>query len=410
MTQTQPLRPTRSGDLAPPFGRVHACRRDEDLSCRTTPQIAVVCQHYRPDGGAQGFVHRLLAAMRSQAYEVTLIARHWHERAEDKMLICNPPKLGRTWRDWGFARAVRREIRRGSFDLVQSNERIPGCHAYRAADGVHREWLRQRRRLQSPLGRLATRLSLYHAYVRRAERRLFESPSLRAVICNSNMVRAEILDHFRIEASKLRVIYNGVDTDRFHPDLKRHRQSLRAALGIAQDETVFLLVGSGFERKGVDQAMAALAKLPRGTLLVVGKDKRMARFRRRGERLGLGRRLVFAGMQQDVGAYYGAADALVLPTLYDPFPNVVFESMAAGLPVATSTKCGGAELIEPGLNGYVCDALDVDSLAAAMRRFSETDRCREMGRQARKSVEPHTLDSMRRQFTRLYEELLHEQH
>ena len=69
----------------------------------------------------------------------------------------------------------------------------------------------------------------------------------------------------------------------------------------------------------------------------------------------------------DVKPYYGAADALVLPTLYDPFPNVALEAMACGLPVVTSTTSGAAELIANDHNGYVCDALDTETLAAHLR-------------------------------------------
>jgi len=370
------------------------------------PRIALVRQKYRVDGGAERFVGSLLALLGDGAYDVTLLTRRWDGRPGGSVIRCNPPHLGRTLRDWGFAAAVRRELRRGGFDLVQSNERIPGCDVYRAGDGVHREWLRQRRRVQSPLARLATALSPYHAYVKRAERRLFESPQLRAVICNSEMVRGEILDHFGVGPEKLRVVYNGVDTEKFHPALKQHRGAVRNELSIPEDDAVFLFVGSGFERKGLGPALEAVARLPRGRLLVVGKDKHLGRYRRLAERLGLFRRVLFLGVQPDVGPYYGAADALVLPTLYDPFPNVVLEGMAAGLPVVTSTKCGGAELIREGQNGYVCDALDRERLAAAVQRLLDREHAEALGREARRCVEPYTLSAMRANLTRLYEELL----
>jgi UDP-glucose:(heptosyl)LPS alpha-1,3-glucosyltransferase len=301
---------------------------------------------------------------------------------------------------------VRRELRRGGFDLVQSNERIPGCDVYRAGDGVHREWLCQRRRVQSPLARLATALSPFHAYVKRAEKQLFESPQLRAVICNSQMVRREIFDYFAVDPEKLRVVYNGVDTDKFHPALKQYRRAVRNELGIPQHQAVFLFVGSGFERKGLGPALEAVARLPRGRLLVVGKDRHVRRYRRLAERLGILGRVHLLGVKPDVGPYYGAADALVLPTLYDPFPNVVLEGMAAGLPVVTSTKCGGAELIREGQNGYVCDALDRGGLTAAMNYLLDREHAECLGRDARRCVEPYTLAAMRANLTGLYEELL----
>ena len=70
-------------------------------------------------------------------------------------------------------------------------------------------------------------------------------------------------------------------------------------------------------------------------------------------------------MQNNVHSFYHAADGLILPTLYDPFPNVILEAMACGLPVITSTRCGGAEFIEYGKQGFVCDALDINALSEA---------------------------------------------
>jgi UDP-glucose:(heptosyl)LPS alpha-1,3-glucosyltransferase len=290
-------------------------------------------------------------------------------------------------------------LARRKFDLVQSHERMACCDIYRAGDGVHREWLAQRARVLSPLGRLSLALNPYHRYTLRAERRLFESARLRAVICNSKMVRAEIQKYFRVPEDRLHVIYNGIDTNDFHPNLRRHRAEVRARYRIPDDATLFLFVGSGFERKGLAAALSALAGVSAAHLLVVGREKRLARFRAQARALDLEGRVHFAGVQPDVRPYYGAADAFILPTLYDPFPNVVLEAMASGLPVVTSRKCGAAELIRDGANGYVVDALDVAALGQSMTRLQASELRGSMGAAARQTVE--TLD-----FPRMAKELL----
>ena len=87
------------------------------------------------------------------------------------------------------------------------------------------------------------------------------------------------------------MIYNGVDLDAFHPRLRdQHRPALRATLGIADSEMVYLMVGSGFERKGVPQLLEAFARLSdrAARLVVVGADRRSNALRRRADALGLG--------------------------------------------------------------------------------------------------------------------------
>jgi UDP-glucose:(heptosyl)LPS alpha-1,3-glucosyltransferase len=369
-------------------------------------KIAFIRQRYAHDGGAERFVSRALEALRARDARLTLVTRAWHGGEGFEVLACNPFYIGRLWRDWSFARAVCRRLESESFDLVQSHERIACCDVYRAGDGVHREWLAQRARAQGPFGRFATALNPYHYYVKAAERRLFESPQLRAVICNSRMVRDEIRRWFALADEKLHVIYSGVDTGAFHPGLKRHRAEIRARHGIPEDATLFLFVGSGFERKGMAALLQAFALLPGDAfLLVVGRDRRLARFQAQARRLGLARRVRFIGPQRDVKPYYGAAEALVLPTLYDPFPNVALEAMASGLPVLTSLKSGAAELIENGANGFVCDALDVPALAAQLRAVTPQN-APAMGARARATVESMSLARMSGELLDLYNSLL----
>lgn len=369
--------------------------------------IALIRSRYAQDGGAERFVARALEVLKTQNVQLTLVTREWSGGAGFEVMACNPFYVGRLWRDWSFARCVCRRLSEKKFDLVQSHERIACCDLYRAGDGVHREWLQQRARTLGWAGKLGSALNPYHHYVKAAEKALFTSPRLKAVICNSRMVRDEIKHYFGTADEKLHVIYSGVDTKAYHPDLKKHRSAIRAQYGIPPEATLFLFVGSGFVRKGVPVLLEAMSGLPgNACLLVVGRDKKMSRFRGRANALGLSRRVFFAGAQADVKPYYGAADALVLPTLYDPFPNVALEAMAAGLPLVTSTKCGAAELIENGKNGFVCDALDRAEVQAAMKSLLSADKQTVLGRAARQTVEAFSLDNMADELVKLYKALL----
>jgi UDP-glucose:(heptosyl)LPS alpha-1,3-glucosyltransferase len=380
-------------------------------------KIALIRQRYNPYGGAERFVERAMTALAAQDVELTLLTRAWTGETRSgggapgnawRMIRCDPFYIGRVWRDWSFARAVCAALKTNAFDLVQSHERIACCDIYRAGDGVHRQWLANRKRAAGAWERIALALNPYHWYTLAAERRLFASPALRAVICNSNMVKEEVRRHFGLAEPKLQVIYSGVDLAVFHPGLRQTwRERKREELGIADAAMVFLFVGSGFRRKGLPQLLRALTSVRDAHLVVVGADKELPQLRRVAEQSKLSGRVHFAGGQEDVKPWYGMADCFVLPTLYDPFPNAALEAMACGLPLITSSQCGAAELIESGVEGYICrDALDVVELARCLSLAAAPGQARRMGAAARRKVEPFGLESMAQQLTQLYSDLL----
>ena len=202
-------------------------------------KLAIVRQRYSPYGGAERIISRALPYVEKKGAEVTLITRSAEGWGARRVLRVDPFYAGSLWRDWSFARAARDAWRREGFDLVQSHERIPGCDVYRAGDGVHRRWLEIRRAAGSPFEVLSILLNPFHGYVCRAEKAMFEHPRLRAVICNSRMVRDEIRRGFRIPPEKLHVIYNGVDLEHFHPrERERRRGAARGELGCRPRDTV----------------------------------------------------------------------------------------------------------------------------------------------------------------------------
>jgi UDP-glucose:(heptosyl)LPS alpha-1,3-glucosyltransferase len=372
-------------------------------------KLAIVRQRYNPFGGAERFVERAAAALRRQGAAITIISREWAgAEGNASWLRCDPFYVGRLWRDSSFAKAVCAAARPGKFDLVQSHERIACCDIYRAGDGVHAQWLEHRARRMSPSARRWLALNPYHRYVLAAEKRLFASPRLRAVICNSRMVRGEIRRWFAFDERKLHVIYNGVDLDAFHPRLKaEHRTALRERLGIPPAAPAILFVGSGFERKGLAQLIDAFALMPQreARLLVVGKDASQAKLEARARSRGLAERVHWAGAQPDVRPWYGAADVFALPTLYDPFPNAMLEAMASGLAVITTQNCGAAELIQDGTNGYICrEPSDPQELC---RRLSDaTAQSARLGGNARAAAEPFGITDTADALLRLYRLLL----
>jgi len=359
-------------------------------------KLAIVRQKYTPYGGAERFVARALDALRARGVTVEIVARRWEGEAQG--VRCDPFYLGRTWRDWSFARCVQRLIASNRYDLVQSHERIPGCHIFRAGDGVHATWLELS-------GKRLAALSPWHRYTLAAEAAMFRHPDLRAVICNSQMVKDDIARRFPATADKLHVIYNGVALAHFHPGLRdEHRAALRAKVDADRTAPVILFVGSGFARKGVATLLEALGRMETSAAeaWIVGRDKREARYRDLAERLGIAERVRFFGAQDDVRPFYGAADLFCLPTRYDPFPNAALEALACGLPVVTTTACGAAELV--GDCGAVCPPGDATALALQLDALLQ--RAPQLSAAARAAAADCDIAAMADRLAALYERLI----
>lgn len=377
-------------------------------------KIAIVRQRYNPFGGAERFVERALGALAGEGAEVTLITRNWDGAPREgfRQITCDPPYSrlfgGRAARDRSFAAAAQQIMASGGFDITQSHERIPGCMIFRAGDGVHAAWLEHRGRILGPLQRATQRWSPYHRYVLQAEKAMLADPALRTVICNSQMVADEFQRFCGVDRSRLQVIYNGVDTEVFHPGLaEEFRRSVRAANGVPDDAPLLLFVGSGFERKGVPQLLRATKRMRRtdARIVIIGADRKLKSMQKLSELLGLTRRVLFTGPLKDVRPWYGAADGFVLPTLYDPCPNAALEALACGLPVVTSTTCGAQEWVRAGENGWVVDAVDIDGLAHRLDDLAGLAGDAGVRAAARRVAEPLTLQAMADRLLALYRAL-----
>ena len=369
-------------------------------------KFALVRARYDPFGGAERFLNSAADSLVERGAQPTIITRAWPQSANAAIAhkIVNPRYFTSAGRDRGFASAACELLRTEQFDLVQSYERLACCDLFHAVDGVHAEWLAQRKRIQSPLKQWGVRINPHHRYVLDVERRMYQSRQLKAVICISQMVKADVIRHYGVAPEKLHVIYGSIDTETFHPGLRAlHRAELRQQLRLPQDAPVAIYVGSGFERKGVPGFLSSIVKVDGLYGIVVGRDKRMRQYQSLADSLGLKDRVIFTGGLSDVRPYYAASDVFVMPTLYEPFGLVFGEAMACGLPVVASTRSGAADWIEHGIDGFVVDALDTQAIAQSIdAALSDPG----IGARARAKVLPYTQAATSAQYAALYRQLL----
>jgi UDP-glucose:(heptosyl)LPS alpha-1,3-glucosyltransferase len=341
-------------------------------------KIALLRQRVTALGGAETTLGYLVRGLAAAGHVVTVYGTDRESEARAALgpkasYVRVPVWGGRTPRLLSFALNSRRLLESSGSQVVFSLERVLNPQVYRAGDGCHREWLARRTPYLSKTARVAQTCNPFHRVMLLMERRLFAFPGLQRVIANSRQVKDEVIRHYGVEPDRIRVIYNGLDRQRFHPLEDAARAELRRRLGVPDDAALILFVGSGFERKGLAYLLQAFRRLKdKGAQLwVVGKGH-MVPYQRAAERLGVAGLIKFWGPRRDIAPYYQAATVLALPTLYDPCSNVVLEALACGTPVITTAANGAAEFLGPGDNGAIIPRPDdIAGLSEALAVFLE---------------------------------------
>jgi len=372
-------------------------------------RFAIVRQHYHSDGAVERVIERALEALLERNVAISLYTRSWPQTRLQLIepAICNPFFVGRLWRDWGFANAACRSIRRTMPSLVEAHEPMLCCDVYRAGDGVHAVRLEERLRHASALERFSLATSAHGRYLRQIEARLYASPWLRMVICRSQMVRDEIRSRFAVPESKLTVVHNPVDSERFQPGVRAQREKTREWLRVDASAIVFLVDCRDLAQCAFTTVIDALAELPPPARLVaICSVRAAAGIRAQAQSRGVGARVTATDPHADLRPYYGAADVFVAPSIYEPSPDTTLEAMACGLPVIGSTKSGVAELLDGHQCGLAFASTDVGTLIAHMRSLTDPAMRARFGESARRAVLPLSPSATTLSLVLLYRDLL----
>lgn len=188
------------------------------------------------------------------------------------------------------------------------------------------------------------------------------------IICVSQAVKCHLVDQ-GIAPEKIRVVYNGIDLQRFQPvsDLG----AAKSALGFAPDDLIVGVTAHLTRKKGhryfLEAAARVAAQVPRAKFLLVGEGREREALETQVRAANLQDRVIFAGFQEDVLPYFAAMDVLVLPTISkEGFGRVLVEAGAMEKAVISTQIGGTAEVVAHGESGLVVEAGQVEALAEAM--------------------------------------------
>lgn len=176
---------------------------------------------------------------------------------------------------------------------------------------------------------------------------------------------------------KVALVYHGLELTRFPAPVAR---SLRDGSDAA-DPVRFVTVGRAVAKKGFDDLLNALARLPRllqWRLTHIGGGEMLKALKEQARALGLADRIIWAGpkAQGEVIAALQEADIFVLPSKQagdgdrDGLPNVVMEAASQKLPIVATDFAGIPEFVRPGVEGLLVPPGDVDGLAMALAELA----------------------------------------
>lgn len=211
----------------------------------------------------------------------------------------------------------------------------------------------------------------------------------------------------------------GVDVAALRPG---DRRQARERLGLPADAFIVLQLGRLVPRKGIDNVLRALARLPDAEglaparLVVVGGGSaepdehvtpEIGQLRRLAAELGVGERVQFAGRaaREQLRDWYVAADVFVTTPWYEPFGIAALEAMACGTPVIGSAVGGVQYTVQHGITGLLVPPRDPDALAARLDELRRRPAMGvAMGRAGVRRVRTHfSWDEVAQRLVRVYE-------
>ncbi len=218
---------------------------------------------------------------------------------------------------------------------------------------------------------------------------------------------ADAVERYDIPRSKCRVIYTGVDAEEeFAPDHVEPIEGLEQGpvhilypgrLVDQKDPLLMVRIAAGLRGKGLDFRIH-----------VVGEGPLEQEVRSRVASGHLEDVIRFHPPTSEIARWYAACDLLLMTSVFEGVPYVVYEAMAMGVPIVAPALPGNAELMDEGCGTLVSPRGHVEAYVDALARLiSDADLRRRIGEHARSRVrERFSLQQMGREHGRLYDELL----
>lgn len=228
-----------------------------------------------------------------------------------------------------------------------SLERVFHCDIYRAGDGIHKEWLaiKTKNNLWLKIKSYFNPMNWIYTWI---ESHLFLNAKI--IIANSKMIQSSLIKNFKVPPEKIRVIYNGIPLPEPF-DKASAKSNLYKDFPFLKNKILLSFVGSGYARKGLQEALLMLSKIPHKNwhFLIIGKEKKQKYYEQLAKSLNILDNTLFLGAQTEVSHFYAASDIFLFPTIYEPCSNATLEAASFENAIITTKQNGAGELFNPML-------------------------------------------------------------
>jgi UDP-glucose:(heptosyl)LPS alpha-1,3-glucosyltransferase len=316
-------------------------------------KLAFVLFKYFPYGGLQRDMLRMAVACQQLGYEIHVYTLSWQGDIPAGFRVHQLPARGvRNFVKYrNFIRQLQQQLQQNPVTAVVGFNRMSGLDVYYAADPCFRqEHVENKSRLVWLLGR--------YRFFLQQEEAVFGAGSKTLVLMISALQLQYYRQYYGTPDSHIRMLPPGIARDRMADESRgQMRAAFRREFGLAEDQLLLLSVGSGFNMKGFDRGLVAMAALPDAQrrqvrLFIIGQDKQ-GPVQRLVQRLGLQDNVRLFTGRDDIPRFLQGADLLLHPARHENTGTVLVEAIVAGLPVLTTATCGYAFHVENAKAGRV---------------------------------------------------------